>query len=58
MVADSFEEADVRVEDSVEAEFGVEELGRSFGLFANELSMESRGFTGLPKAGAAEAGTS
>lgn len=58
MVADSFDEADVRADESVEAELGVEQLG-GFELkdLQKELSIERprRGFCGrlLSEAGAA-----
>jgi hypothetical protein len=62
MVADSFEEADVRADESVEAELGVEQLGGfEFKDLEKELSIESprRGFCGrLSEAGAAALGAS
>jgi hypothetical protein len=61
MVADSFEEADVSADDSVEAEVGVEQLGGlEFDVFEKELSIESprRGFWGRSEPGAAELGAS
>lgn len=61
MVADSFDEAEVRVDEKVEAELGVIELGgfESDDLVKELLSIErpSRGFEGRPEvAGAAGAG--
>lgn len=60
MVTESVEVAEVRVEEGVEAEFGVEVLEWSPGaLGCGRLAeMESFGLDGWPKAGAAEAGAS
>lgn len=44
MVADSVEEADVRVEDNVEAEFGVETVRGVEDSVVRLLSMDNRGF--------------
>lgn len=61
MVAESLDEADVRVEEKVEAEFGVVELGgfefEFVGLVVKELSIDRRGFEGRPDAGTWSCGT-
>lgn len=55
IVAELLDEADVRAEEKVEAEFGVVELGgfefEFVGLVGKELSIERRGFEGRPEAG-------
>lgn len=51
IVADSVEEADVRVEDSVEAEFGVETVGGFEGSAVRLLSIDNRGFRPAAEAG-------
>jgi hypothetical protein len=51
MVADSVEEADVSVEDNVEAEFGVETVRGFEDSVLRLLSIESRGFRPAADAG-------
>lgn len=60
-MAESLDEADVRVEEKVEAEFGVVELGgfefEFEGLIVKELSIDRRGFEGRPEVGTWSCGT-